>query len=224
VPTRLDPAELETRYPGFVALPLDLASAFAALSAIEVPEGATLFDEGTPCRGFPLVLAGGVRVAKRAANGREIVLYRVGPGEGCVLSSGCLLGHQDYRATGTAEGRLRLALLPRPLFDEAIARVPAFRSFVFALFNARLAELAGLVEEVAFRRLDQRLAAWLIERSERGARPITATHQAIADELGSVREIVSRVLGHLAVDGLITTGRGRIEVRDLGLLGRMAAD
>lgn len=221
---RLEPAELESRYPGLLALPPDLAAAFAALPAIDVAEGATLFDEGTPCRGFPLVLAGGVRVAKRAANGREIVLYRVGPGEGCVLSSGCLLGRQDYRATGTAEGALRLALLPRSLFDEAIARVPAFRSFVFALFNARLAELAGLVEEVAFRRLDQRLAAWLIEQSARGTRPITATHQAIADELGSVREIVSRVLGHLAVDGLITTGRGRIDVRDVAQLGRMATD
>lgn len=220
---RVDARELLTLYPVCAELPADLAAAFGLLGQVEFTDGATLFDEGSPCHGFPLVLDGTVRVAKRAANGREIVLYRVGPGEGCVLSSGCLLGAGDYGANGRADGAVRLALLPRALFDEAIARVPGFRRLVFALFNTRLAELAELVEEVAFRRLDQRLADWLIDRSVSGTRPIVATHQEIADELGSQREVVSRVLGHLAADGLVATGRGRLEVRDAARLVRMGA-
>ena len=158
------------------------------------PAGARLFDEQTQCNAFPLVLDGAIRVSKFSAQEREILLYRVGPGESCVLTSGCLLGRMPYAATAIAETAVTLIALPRPLFDRLLAQHDPFRRYVFELFSARLAELMLLIEEVAFRRLDQRLAALLLARGP----AVHTTHQAIADELGSVREMVSRLLGHFA--------------------------
>ncbi|RPJ44206.1 MAG: Crp/Fnr family transcriptional regulator [Betaproteobacteria bacterium] len=99
-----------------------------------------------------------------------------------MLTSGCLLGRMPYAATGIAETAVTLIALPRPLFDRLLARRDPFRRYVFELFSARLAELMLLIEEVAFRRLDQRLAALLLARGP----AVHTLHQAFADELGSV--------------------------------------
>ena len=178
-----------------------------------------LFDERSPCQGFPLLLEGRVRVAKVAPSGREIVLYRVLPGEACVLTSSCLLGRRDYSARGTAEGDVALLALPRTEFDALVATHDPFREYVFGLFAERMAELMQLVEAVAFQRLDQRLAALLLGKGK----SVRATHQALAEELGSVREIVTRLLRHFAEHGLVSVGRERIEILDPGGLRRLAA-
>lgn len=206
-------------FPALAGAPAALRERLAAEAlTARVPAGARLFDERSPCRGFPLVLAGTVRVAKLAPNGREIVLYRVEPGECCVLSTGCLLGGTDYTATGTAESEVELLAVPPALFDALVDADAAFRQQVFRLFADRLAELTVLVEEVAFRRLDQRLAAWLATRGP----DVRMSHQALAEELGSVREIVSRLLGHFAQQGLVSLGRGHVRVLDPGGLARLA--
>ncbi len=134
-----------------------------------------------------------MRVAKFAPNGREIMLYRVEPGQGCILSGGCLLGHSDYSARGIAEQDVTLLSMPPALFHELLLGFEPFRRFVFGMYGERLAEVMELVEEVAFRRLDERLAQLLIHRGP----VLEATHQKLADELGSVREIVSRLLAQL---------------------------
>ena len=187
---------------------------------LRLTAGARLFDERAPCTAFPLVLDGTIRVSKFSPQGREILLYRVGPGESCVLTSGCLLGHAAYAATGIAETAVTLVALPRPLFDQLLGEHAAFRRHVFNLFAARLAELMLLIEEVAFRRLDQRLAALLLARGP----AVHATHQAIADELGSVREMVSRLLGHFADRGLVRLAREQIDVVDADGLRHIAED
>lgn len=179
------------------------------LQEITLPAGAVLFDERQSCRGFPFVLSGGIRVVKTAANGRELPLYRVLPGESCIITSSCLLGRTEYNARGVTESETRLALLPRDRFDALLA-VPAFRDFVFHLFAERIAELMQLVEEVAFRKLDQRLANLLLGKGRR----LQVTHQQLADELGSVREMVSRLLKGFAAQGLVRLGRERIEILD----------
>lgn len=178
-----------------------------------------LFEEGSACRGFPLVLEGRVRVAKTSASGREIVLYRLYPGEACVLTSSCLLARVHYGARGTAEGDTVLALLPRGRFDALLAGSPAFREYVFRVIGERIAELMQLVEAVAFHRLDRRLAALLLGRGN----PVYGTHQALAEELGSVREIVTRLLRQFAESGLVALGRGRIEILDAAGLRRIAS-
>ena len=131
------------------------------------------------------------------------------PGETCVISSSCLLGRIDYNARGVADDTTTLVMLPRPLFDELV-NATAFRDFIFKLLAERIADLMQLIEEVAFRRLDQRLAALLLGKG----RVLHTTHQHLADELGSVREIVSRLLKGFAEQKLVSLSREHIEILD----------
>ena len=193
-----------------------LPRVLASVDLRRVGAGEILFDRHTPCEGFPLVLDGTVRVSTTSPGGREIVLYRVTSGEGCILSGGCLLGHTDYSATGVAETEVRLVRLPPALFNALMAGSEAFRRFVFDMYGARLAEVMELVEEVAFRKVDTRLAKLLIQRGP----VIEATHQALADELGSVRVFVSRMLRSFEERGWVRLERERVTVVDpAGLSG-----
>lgn len=215
----MSPAELAALYPVLAKLPAGLLQRIVdAMQTMTIPAGTVVFDEQQPCRGFPFVLSGAIRVAKLSAGGRELPLYRVLAGESCIISSSCLLGHADYNARGVAEGSTTLALLPRPLFDEMLGEA-VFRDFVFALFSERIAELMQLVEEVAFRKLDQRLAALLLGKG----RVVHATHQQLADELASVREMVSRLLKGFAEQGLVKLGREQVEVLDAAGLRKVAS-
>jgi len=206
-------------YPVLAALPPELRQqCLAEAMVMELPAGSLVFDGGQPCQGFPFILAGGIRVLKTAPNGRELPLYRVLPGESCLISSGCLLGHSDYHARGIAETDTTLVLLPRQRF-EALLASPEFRDFVFHLFGERMADLMQLVEEVAFRKLDQRLANLLLGKGH----TLHTTHQQLADDLGSVREMVSRLLKGFAEQGLVRLGREQIEILDPVGLRRLSA-
>jgi CRP/FNR family transcriptional regulator len=186
---------------------------------MRVPPGAMLFDDRQACEGFPFVIEGSVRVSKCAPNGRELPLYRVTPGETCIISSSCLLGHEDYNARGVTETETLLMMLPKAVFDEMMDERP-FRDFIFHLFAERIADLMQLIEEVAFRKLDQRLAALLLGKG----RMLHVTHQQLADELGSVREIVSRLLKNFADQGLVRLSREQVEILDPAGLRRLAAE
>ena len=199
------------RFPVFGKLPApQLVRLLAEAQLLQVPAGTVLFDASQPCRGFPLLLEGAVRVAKFAPNGREIMLYRVDPGQGCILSGGCLLGHSDYTARGVAEQDVTLLSMPPALFHELLLQFEPFRRFIFGMYGERLAEVMELVEEVAFRRLDERLAQVLIHQGP----VIKSTHQKLADELGSVRENVSRLLRSFEDRGWVKLERERITVLD----------
>ena len=180
----------------------------------KVPAGTIMFSERSPCAGFPLVLAGSVRVIQRYANGRELQLYRVEAGGSCLLSGTCLLGRQDYSASGIAERSVELLVIPEAEFHALVAEDEGFRRYVLGLFGDRLATLMSLVEAIVYRKLDQRLAALLLAHAnpERGS--IRITHQALADELGSVREMVTRMLHSFADRGWVELGREKIVMRD----------
>lgn len=211
-------ARLLELYPVLAALPPTLRQRVDdEARTLSVPGGTVLFDEHQACQGFPFILAGGIRVFKPHANGRELPLYRVLPGESCIITSGCLLGHTDYNARGVTEVDTTLLMLPRALFDQLLDQ-PAFRNFVFHIFSERIADLMQLVEEVAFHKLDQRLAGLLLGKGKR----VHATHQQLADELGSVREIVSRLLKGFAAQELVKLGREQIEILDPAGLRRLA--
>lgn len=182
-----------------------------------VPAGTVMFDEAQPCQGFPFVLDGAIGVSKLSESGREIQLYRVEAGESCILTSTCLLGSIDYDARGVALSETSLFTLPRPTFERLLRSSEAFRRYVFRLFAERISDLMQTVEAVAFRRLDQRLATLLLERGP----TVRATHQQLADELGSVREIVSRIVRSFAERGLVQTGREQITVLDPAGLRRV---
>jgi CRP/FNR family transcriptional regulator len=212
-------ARLLERFPVFADLPhARLDEVMAESQVRSVPAGGVMFEANLPCTGFPLVLEGSVRVAKMAPTGREIVLYRVAPGEGCILAGSCLLGDNDYSATAVAESDVTVMVIPPPLFQELVLHHEPFRRFVFDMYGARLAEVMELLEEVAFRRLDTRLAQLLIQRGP----VINATHQALADELGSVRVFVSRLLRNFEQRGWVKLERERISVVDLKALAAFA--
>jgi len=210
--------DLSELYPVLTLLPAALAERMLGQAqTITVPGGTVVFDEHQVCQGFPFVISGDIRVVKSAANGRELPLYRVMPGESCIITSSCLLGHTDYNARGIAEGETTLVMMPRPLFDELLGE-PAFRDFIFHLFSERIADLMQLIEEVAFRKLDQRLAGLLLGKG----RLVHATHQQLADELASVREIISRLLKGFAEQGLVRLSREQVEILDPAGLRRIA--
>jgi CRP/FNR family transcriptional regulator len=207
------------RFPIFADLPEHrLAQLLEQAQVRRVPAGGTMFESNLPCEGFPLVLQGSVRVAKLAATGREIVLYRVAPGEGCILAGSCLLGHSDYSATALAEEDVTVLVIPPALFQELLLNHEPFRRFVFDMYGARLAEVMELLEEVAFRRLDTRLAQLLIHRGP----VVNATHQNLADELGSVRVFVSRLLRNFEERGWVKLEREKVTVTDLQGLAEFA--
>jgi CRP/FNR family transcriptional regulator len=213
-------ALLLQHYPMLGALPgAELDALLSAAHVMDIPAGTMIFDENQLCQGFPLVISGSVRVSKSSPNGRELQLYRVGPGESCILTSSCLLGHSPYHARGIAECDVRMAVLSPATFKALIATHEGFRDYIFALFSERLTDLMQLVSAVAFQKLDQRLATLLVAKPS----PINTTHQALADELGSVREIVSRLLKNFAEQGWIRLGREQIEVLDIPALQRYAA-
>jgi CRP/FNR family transcriptional regulator len=184
----------------------------------KAPAGTIMFDAHAPCAGFPLLLSGTVKVLQRYPNGREMPLYRVKPGESCLLSGSCLLGHSDYTATGIAESGVEWLIVPPADFHALIASDAAFRDHVFSLFGERLAALMSLVEAIAYQKLDQRLATLLLRKKD----PVRETHQALADELGSVREMVSRLLRVFEDKGWVDLARERIRIVDRRALEALA--
>ena len=201
-------------YPALTAL----ADTLRGLPLHEVPAGTTLFREHEACAGFPLLLQGEVRVSRNTSQGRTLELYRVVPGELCLVSSSALFAQTALSAQGVTTRDTQLALLPPAAFRHALADT-AFRDFVLGLFAERMADLTALIEAVAFQRLDQRLAAALLGHGS----PIKTTHQALADELGTVREIVTRLLHRFERDGLVELSRECITICDSAALRNLAA-
>jgi CRP/FNR family transcriptional regulator len=135
----------------------------SGIAPIQVPAGTELFSENAPCRGFPLVLEGEVKVSRHSGDGRSLELYRVVPGELCLVSSACLFRKAPLSAHGITTKPTTLLLIPPPIFN-AWLESPSFRNDVLGLFAERMADLTGLIDAVAFRKLDQRLAAALLGR------------------------------------------------------------
>ena len=217
----VDREKLLKMYPALSDLNVEqLASLLRPEALLQLPENTELFAEHQPCRGFPLVLEGSIRVIKQSVNGRELMLYRVKPGGSCIISSSCLLGKTQYNARGITETAIKLLVLPLPLFSSLIIQNPAFRDFVFHLYSERIANLMELVEEVAFTRLDQRLAKQLLSRPDN---VLNITHQQLANELGSVREIISRLLKGFSAQGLVGLSREQIKILDREKLSQLAS-
>lgn len=189
----------------------------ASLPVTTVPAGTVLFRENDPCQGFPLLLAGEVRVCRAATNGRELELYRVQPGEMCLVSSAGLFAGQALTARGLSTVPTTLTLLPAPVFRQALAD-GRFRDFVLGLFASRMADLTSLIEAITFQRLDSRLASTLLGHGQQ----VRATHQSLADELGTVREIVTRLLHRFERDGLVELSRECITICDSARLRALA--
>jgi len=204
---------------------IDAASAGGILERareVSLPAQSAVFHQGDRCIHYLLVLEGVVKVLMRALNGREIVLYRLGAGDSCVLTTSCLFGNTRYPAEGVTETAVTALSIPADVFQRALQDSAAFREFVFQSFTDHLASVISLVEEVAFGRLDSRLARQLLEHCDPDL-VVRTTHQALATELGSAREVISRLLKELEVQGRLELQRGSIRILDQAALELLAA-
>ena len=183
--------------------------------------GERIFAPGDLPGSWIAIERGRVRVSLLSPTGREVTLYRIGAGETCLLTTSSLIGDEPLPAEGFAETDVEARIVPKATFDRLIAEDPVFRRDVLRNYANRVAELVVTMQDVLFRAVPERLARTLLARESRGV--VEATHQAIAGELGSAREVVSRMLQRFEREGLIAIERGRIVIRDSEALRRIAA-
>jgi len=185
------------------------------------PIGAVLFRAGDECPGYVMVNTGCIRVSLVSANGREIVLYRVRPGEICLQTFACLVEGRPYLAEGIVEAEVSGELIPPNVFNHRMATDDMFRQKVLGAVAHRFAEFEHVVETLAFAGLEQRVAQAILQLAG-GGREVRTTHEQIAAEIGSAREAVSRQIAALARDGLVAAHRGVIEILDRDGLSQLA--
>lgn len=198
-------------------------SAAQSATSFVVPAGRTVFRVGDPCQNFVFVLNGSIRVHKASEGGREILLYRVERGDICILTLFNLLGNAQYAADGLAETHVQGMAITAAHFHRCLGESPGFRRFIFATMGQRLANLMMLLEEVMFQRLDVRLARLLIDRCpDEGEGAVRMKHCELATELGSSREVVSRILKDFEHRGWLQLARGQIRIESRQQLSRFA--
>ena len=190
---------------------------------IQIPAGHTLFRPGQECPGFVVVHKGTVRVMLTAENGREIVLYRVQPGDVCLQTFSALVHGTAYSAEGLAETDLEVEILPPAEFQARVIQDGPFRARLFGAVADRFSDLERLVEDVALIGIPARLARTLLRMADSEGRVI-ARHEELASEIGSAREVVSRQLAVFARGGLILLGRGEIKLTSSAGLQALAGE
>lgn len=186
---------------------------------VDAPVGTVGYREGGPCGAYVMRLAGRSRVFKMSTSGREILLYRVHAGETCVITTTCLLGNSDYPASTIVEEAITDVIIPAAAFNQLMIDSKVFRTFVMTNYGALISDLIVLLDEVAFHNLDARLAKLLLEA---GSDSVKRTHQQIADELGTAREVVSRQVKRFEQKNWVALGRGQVEILDREALTKLA--
>lgn len=210
-----------SRFKGLSGLPQRIRGILETRSTvIRMPRGTVIFGPGNAPDHLLFLLDGTVRVQQLAENGREIVLYRVQAGESCVMTTACLLAYEDYSAEGVAETDITAAAIPRAVFDDLISQSKDFRTFVFSAYSRRITDLFHVIEDIAFQRMDIRLAQKLLDLRE--GQTVKATHQQLAAELGTAREVISRQLSEFQRRDWIKQTRGNVELLDEASIARLA--
>ncbi|WP_018689522.1 Crp/Fnr family transcriptional regulator [Ahrensia kielensis] len=210
------------RFPGLSRLEPSVKELILSCSTIvNAPKGATIFGPGKSPENMLFLLDGTVRVQQVSDDGHEIVLYRIESGQSCVLTTACLLAYEDYSAEGIAETPMQAAAIPREVFDDLVSQSKMFRDLVFAAFSKRITDLFLIINEVAFQKLDVRLADRLIKLAN-GNNEISTTHQKLSVELGTAREVISRQLQEFHRRGWIEQRRGSISLLNRARLEQLA--
>ena len=204
-----------SRFNGLASLKAPIRDILTARAIfVSVPKDTLIFGPGKAPENLLLLLEGTVRVQQTSDQGREIVLYRVHAGESCVLTTACLLAYEDYSAEGIAETDVQAVAIPRAVFDDLISQSQTFRQFVFSAYSRRITDLFVVIEEIAFHRVDIRLAQRLLELAGQD-QVIHATHQQMAAELGTAREVISRQLQEFHRRGWVSQTRGTITINNI---------
>jgi CRP/FNR family transcriptional regulator len=218
----LDPHTVETLFPELACSgDVVVAQVISSARRVTLPPGATVFRQGSACEQYLLVIDGSVRVLMLTDAGHEVVLYHVRPGESCMLTTSCLLGRVPYPADGVTETSVSALAIESGEFRRALGESPDFRTFVFRNIGERFAEVIGRLSDVAFGSIDRRLATALL-RKQQSSHPVALTHQELAVELGTAREVVSRHLKRFEQQGWVSLGRSQIDLLDPAALLRLS--
>lgn len=190
---------------------------FQVTEQAQLPSGAEYYREGEVCTRVALVGEGRVRVFKSTGSGRQITLYHVGPGESCILTASCVLTNVPYPANAVVESEKPLSalIIPADSFRAWVAQYDDVRNYIFHLMTDRLTAMMLLVEEIAFGKMDRRLAGYLLRNVDPNSPDglsLSVTHDQIASELGSAREVISRVLKDFERQGVLEVKRGKINI------------
>ena len=190
--------------------------------AVNAGEGVKVFEPGRRCELFYVLTKGVIRVQIVAESGREIVLYRIGPGEACVMTVACLMGHGLYNGEGIVEEEVQGFAIGLPLFNRLLASSESFRSHILNAYSHRFTDLVEVLENVAFRPLEERLARRLLELCGPDGE-VNCTHQFLATDLGSAREVISRILKRWQQKGAVSLERGRIKILSRSAISQLAS-
>ncbi len=201
---------------------LDFLQAQDEVKQITAPPHTLVCQSGDRCEHLLIVLQGRVKVFRPAASGRSVTLYYIGEHESCILTASCILNDLPFPAFAETMSEVNALSIPPEKVSQWLSQEPLWQRYIMGLLSQRMADLIELVNALAFQALDARLADWLLRQAEsaQGAR-IAATHQMIAEDLASSREVISRLLKEFATDGMITMGRGEITVLDHEALTRI---
>jgi len=184
-----------------------------ASTVVQLEANTQVFRPGMPCQSFLIVVSGCVKVQQTSESGREIVLYRVQEWETCLLTTACLLSREDYSVSAYTETPVTAVSLPAPAFNQLLSNAEEMRQFVFNNYGKRMSDFMLLVQEIAFESLEQRLSHRLLSQADANGN-LAMTHQDLASELGSTREVISRKLKEFERLNWIKLHRGRIEITD----------
>ena len=221
----MDTHDILAQFPFYHSLPARWQQRLAETAkTASLPVGAFYFHEGDACTQIALVGGGDIRVYKSGETGREITLYHVRAGGTCILTASCVLAGKRYPASASVERAAEAVLFPAAEFRQWVAESDQIRKFVFETLASRMSEVMALIEEITFRKMDTRLASFLLERFANNGRPLTTlhlTHEQIAIELGSAREVVSRLLKEFERRGAIAMTRGRLKLQSQSALQKL---
>ncbi len=180
---------------------------------IQLNKGSCIFEQGDNCTHLALMLRGTTKIYTLAETGREITLYRIEAGQSCILTASCIQSSNPFPAFATCESNIEAILIPSNYLQKWLEESATWRHYIFGLISQRMSSVISLVEEVAFNKLDQRIARLLIQyQNKRSSPTIHITHHEIASELGTSREVVSRILMDFQSSRLVNLTRGSIVV------------
>lgn len=210
----LTTADIEKNFPFLQPAGQDVKDQVLQHMAIKrFPAGQFICWEGDVCGHLAIVLSGMVRVYKIGESGREITLYRIEKNGSCILTASCILSQVKFPALAVVEQEVQAALIPAFVLRKWVAQYDVWREYVFELMSKRLADVIATVEEITFRRVDVRIAEFLLNLTNK-QNHVAITHQEIAFELGTAREVVSRILKDFEREDIISLSRGAITLQN----------
>lgn len=205
---------LQTYFPNLATMP-NLKKEIASISSImKMDAGTVILKEGAYVKVIPLVISGLAKVYKEEENGHEVLLYYIKPGESCIMSVISMIKNETSKVKAIIEEDAEIVVIPTEKAIEIARKYPKWNEFIYELFNLKFEELLNVVKILTFSNKDTRLLEYLKKiASVKGDALIRITHQQIADDLGSSREVISRLLKKMEHEGLLILKQGVIELK-----------